>query len=192
MHLTTTLTFDDSIQPVEISTETDIGVWADNTDCWITGWGVSEFVCIFTFVLWNIAYAHFRIIEPVIIDSFECITQINELKYFLSLVLSHRRRRQRYQSVAGGQHWRVYHCGVRGSVGRKWDRRRRTRVCRYGRTRFMQCKFEYCPSNRKIKHLNKRNKLIRKTYYIYHLSVLDDCHCKVLSFCNSYSLCFFE
>ena len=42
MHLTTTLEFGDSIQPITISTETDISVWADNTNCWITGWGVSE------------------------------------------------------------------------------------------------------------------------------------------------------
>ncbi len=42
MHLTTTLDFGESIQAITVSEETDISVWADNTDCWITGWGVSK------------------------------------------------------------------------------------------------------------------------------------------------------
>ena len=43
MHLTTPLEFSDSIQPITISQETDISVWADATGCYITGWGRSKY-----------------------------------------------------------------------------------------------------------------------------------------------------
>ena len=39
MHLTTTLEFSESIQPIAVSQETDISVWADATGCYITGFG---------------------------------------------------------------------------------------------------------------------------------------------------------
>ena len=42
MHLTTTLEFSDSIQPITLSQETNVDVWADATGCYITGWGNSK------------------------------------------------------------------------------------------------------------------------------------------------------
>ena len=42
MHLTTSLEFNDSIQPITLSQETDVDVWADATGCYITGWGKSK------------------------------------------------------------------------------------------------------------------------------------------------------
>ena len=42
MHLTTTLEFGDSIQPITLSQETDISVWANATGCYISGWGRSK------------------------------------------------------------------------------------------------------------------------------------------------------
>ena len=43
MHLTTSLEFSESIQPITLSQETDVDVWADATGCYITGWGNSKF-----------------------------------------------------------------------------------------------------------------------------------------------------
>ena len=47
MHLTTTLEFSESIQPITVSQETDISVWANATGCYITGWGRSKYCHFF-------------------------------------------------------------------------------------------------------------------------------------------------